>query len=100
MMLMSRFAVKTCITRVLISIFGMIPRYGRDLKEKMAGPGDDYAKDTRAYNPDFAKDHPEEEYETKIQEVRSIASCSYIRSGDCVGIFSRKRKSRRAFNSN
>lgn len=41
----------------------------RDLKEKMAGPGDDYAKDTRAYNPDFAKDHPEEEYETKIQEA-------------------------------
>ncbi|CAN0043712.1 unnamed protein product, partial [Sphacelaria rigidula] len=35
----------------------------------MAGPGDDYASETRAYNPDFAKDHPEEEYEDKIQKV-------------------------------
>lgn len=36
----------------------------------MAGPGDSYAKETRAYNPDFAQDHPEEEYDQKVQEVR------------------------------
>ena len=42
----------------------------RDLKEKMAGPGDTYAKDTRAYNPEFAaKAGDEDEYDKKIQEV-------------------------------
>lgn len=43
--------------------------YGRDMKEKMAGPGDKYAKDTRKYNPDFAAEHPEDEYDNKIEEV-------------------------------
>lgn len=41
----------------------------RDMKEKMAGPGDKYAKDTRKYNPDFAAEHPEDEYDNKIEEV-------------------------------
>lgn len=42
----------------------------RDMKEKMAGPGDTYAKDTRAYNPEFAAAAgDEEEYDKKIQEV-------------------------------
>lgn len=36
----------------------------------MAGPGDSYAKDTRAYNPDFAAAAgDEEEYDKKIKEV-------------------------------
>lgn len=39
------------------------------MKEKMAGPGDKYAKDTRKYNPDFAAEHPEDEYDNKIEEV-------------------------------
>lgn len=39
------------------------------MKEKVAGPGDTYAKDTRAYNPDFAAAHPEDEYEQMIEEV-------------------------------
>lgn len=43
----------------------------RDMKEKMAGPGDSYAKDTRAYNPDFAAAAgDEEEYDKKIKEVK------------------------------
>eukprot|EP00904_Undaria_pinnatifida_P008949 jgi/Undpi1/5184/HiC_scaffold_19.g08535.m1 len=41
----------------------------RDMKEKMAGPGDKYAKDTRKYNPDFAAEHPEDEYDNKIEEI-------------------------------
>ncbi|CAN0187059.1 unnamed protein product [Ectocarpus sp. 6 AP-2014] len=42
----------------------------RDMKEKMAGPGDSYAKDTRAYNPDFAAAAgDEEEYDKKIKEA-------------------------------
>eukprot|EP00903_Cladosiphon_okamuranus_P009606 g9144.t1 len=42
----------------------------RDMKEKMAGPGDTYAKDTRAYNPEFAAAAgDEEEYDKKIQEA-------------------------------
>lgn len=36
----------------------------------MAGPGDKYAKDTRAYNPEFAaKAGDEADYDKKIQEV-------------------------------
>lgn len=36
----------------------------------MAGPGDTYAKDTRAYNPEFAAAAgDEDEYDKKIQEV-------------------------------
>lgn len=42
------------------------------MKEKMAGPGDKYAKDTRAYNPEFAaKAGDEAEYDKKIQEVKT-----------------------------
>ena len=42
------------------------------MKEKMAGPGDAYAKETRMYNPDFAAAAgDEEEYDKKIQEVKT-----------------------------
>ncbi|CAN0222600.1 unnamed protein product, partial [Ectocarpus fasciculatus] len=42
----------------------------RDMKEKMAGPGDSYAKDTRAYNPDFAAAAGDEDtYDKKIKEA-------------------------------
>lgn len=35
----------------------------------MAGPGDKYAKDTRKYNPEFAAANPEEDYDSKLDEV-------------------------------
>lgn len=38
----------------------------------MAGPGDSYAKETRAYNPQFADENPEEEYDAKLEEVRGV----------------------------
>ena len=38
----------------------------------MAGPGDKYAKETRKYNPEFAADHPDEEYDAKIEQVRLL----------------------------
>lgn len=41
----------------------------RDMKERMAGPGDKYAKETRKYNPEFAADHPDEDYDAKVNEV-------------------------------
>lgn len=58
---------------VLEGVDVMVARDGapriRDLKEKMAGPGDSYAKDTRAYNADFARENPEDQYDAKIQQV-------------------------------
>lgn len=55
------------------------------MKEKMAGPGDTYAKDTRAYNPEFAAAAgDEDEYDKKIQEVSgSVTTLSFVRN---VGI--------------
>lgn len=59
-------------TMVLTAISWFCFWHDRDMKEKMAGPGDKYAKDTRKYNPDFAAEHPEDEYDNKIEEVNEI----------------------------
>ena len=59
-------------TLAVISISWIRCWHVRDMKEKMAGPGDKYAKDTRKYNPDFAAEHPEDEYDNKIEEVNEL----------------------------
>lgn len=60
-----------------LNVFLSLGWYVRDMKEKMAGPGDKYAKDTRKYNPDFAAEHPEDEYDNKIEEVNSKLEMGY-----------------------
>lgn len=42
----------------------------------MAGPGDKYAKDTRKYNPEFAAANPEEDYDSKLDEVLDCMDCT------------------------
>ncbi|CAN0085955.1 unnamed protein product [Scytosiphon promiscuus] len=61
----------------------------RDMKEKMAGPGDTYAKDTRAYNPEFAAAAgDEDEYDKKIQEaLKGTGKGSKTTKGETSKIF-------------